>query len=272
VLFPIGTMMAERLAYTPSLFVCIAASAMSWRLVPRVSPRAVAISAAVIAAAASARTFAQNRVWRDDATLVRAQVESAPRSAKAHLNLASNLSESGDFAAAVSELETALRIAPDFAWSWYELGDVRERMGSRDAALEAWARALEIDPNVHDARGRSIQALLDLGRRERAVAQMTELVARAPENPLVRPLIDRLWTMSDEKERAAAHADLERGLTLARQHDEHGALGPLQRAFRTFALDERDRRTCLDTLCSALHATDKPRIESAWRSVARALE
>ena len=47
---------------------------------------------------------------------------------------------------------TALRIEPGLALWWFRLGSVREAVGDRAPAIEAYQRALQINPNHAEAR------------------------------------------------------------------------------------------------------------------------
>jgi tetratricopeptide (TPR) repeat protein len=87
-LFPIGSIMAERFLYLPSAGFAIAVVALAYRLGrPRLT---TAVLAAVIALFAF-RTFARNYDWKDDLTLTSTDVQTAPQSFKLHLNLADAL-------------------------------------------------------------------------------------------------------------------------------------------------------------------------------------
>ncbi len=91
-LFPIGTIMAERFLYLPSLgFVACAvmslyAIAGRTRL-PRLAPALLSLAAL----AGAARTWARNADWHDDVTLARSAVAASPRSFKTHKTLAAAL-------------------------------------------------------------------------------------------------------------------------------------------------------------------------------------
>jgi hypothetical protein len=88
-LFPIGTIMAERFLYLPAIAFAAGIAALLSR-VPRFAPAI----AAVIVVALSARTFARNSDWQSDLTLGKATVQTAPESYKAHKLLANALFES----------------------------------------------------------------------------------------------------------------------------------------------------------------------------------
>lgn len=59
----------------------------------------------------------------------------------------------GDFEAAAEILLQTLELAPRFATAWFALGAIRDRMGDRDAAVEAFQEARDSDPqDYHGAR------------------------------------------------------------------------------------------------------------------------
>jgi tetratricopeptide (TPR) repeat protein len=49
---------------------------------------------------------------------------------------------------------TALRFEPNLALWWYRLGSVREEIGDKNHAIEAYQHVLRINPNHNDARNR----------------------------------------------------------------------------------------------------------------------
>jgi protein O-mannosyl-transferase len=111
VVMPIGTIMAERLAYFPSIGMCVLASlGLVWlrQRVPRV---ATGLLAAIIVLF-SCRTIVRNRDWKDNRTLYAATLRSAPNSAKAHHNMALEYMDARQFGPARKEFETAIQIYP----------------------------------------------------------------------------------------------------------------------------------------------------------------
>ncbi|HEY1493689.1 MAG TPA: tetratricopeptide repeat protein [Candidatus Solibacter sp.] len=87
-LFPIGTIMAERFLYLPSIAFAAALVAAAYAWLP---PRIVPVVLGLIVAAYTARTFVRNRDWQSDLTLATATVEVSPASYKGHLMLANSL-------------------------------------------------------------------------------------------------------------------------------------------------------------------------------------
>jgi tetratricopeptide (TPR) repeat protein len=91
-LFPIGTIMAERFLYLPSagLLACLVLAV--YAACGRIGlQRAAPVVLCLAAMAFTVRTWARNADWRDDVTLARAAVQTCPRSFKAHKILAAAL-------------------------------------------------------------------------------------------------------------------------------------------------------------------------------------
>ena len=95
-LFPIGTIMAERFLYLPSIAFSTALVAVVFAAAVRVGkPRFVPAVLAVMVVAYAGRTWARNADWQSDLTLATATVAASPESYKSHLMLANSLFEAG---------------------------------------------------------------------------------------------------------------------------------------------------------------------------------
>jgi tetratricopeptide (TPR) repeat protein len=108
-LFPIGTIMAERLLYLPAigLLACLVmAIYAAGKRVPQ--KRFAPVVLCVITAAFAVRTWVRNGDWQDDRALAEASVRTSPHSFKVHLGLANALYANG---AAGSDLEGAIEEA-----------------------------------------------------------------------------------------------------------------------------------------------------------------
>jgi predicted TPR repeat methyltransferase len=71
---------------------------------------------------------------------------------------ARDLQLKGDLAAAADLLAQAIELAPGFASAWFTLGEIREQLGERDAAIAAFRRAREADPD--DRHGAGLRLML----------------------------------------------------------------------------------------------------------------
>lgn len=66
----------------------------------------------------------------------------------------------GDLAAAADLMRQAVELEPNFASAWFSLGDLREQLNERDAAIDAFRRARDADPD--DRHGAKLR-LMRLG-------------------------------------------------------------------------------------------------------------
>jgi predicted TPR repeat methyltransferase len=73
-------------------------------------------------------------------------------------DFARDLQLKGDLVAAADLLLQAIELAPGFASAWFTLGEIRERLGERDAAIAAFRRAEIADPN--DRHGARLRLML----------------------------------------------------------------------------------------------------------------
>jgi tetratricopeptide (TPR) repeat protein len=142
-LFPIGSIMAERFLYLPSVGVLICAACVfeaAWG-VPRYR-RAAACAAAVLLLGAGARTWARNLDWTDEQRFWRSAAETAPGSFKPHIMLAATapLDKPAAWDAAAADTGRALAVLaplPDLrnvGNTWRDAGVVYRNIGDRAAA------------------------------------------------------------------------------------------------------------------------------------------
>src|SRR3984957_5053782 len=104
-LFPIGTIMAERFLYLPAIALAVCVVIASYALLPKAAPVALCVVAALFAI----RTWVRNTDWQDDLTAARAIVRTAPASYKGHALLASALYDShADIEIVIAEAEKSL--------------------------------------------------------------------------------------------------------------------------------------------------------------------
>ena len=71
----------------------------------------------------------------------------------------------GDLPAAADLLEQAIELAPGFVSAWFTLGEIRQQLGERDAAIAAFRKARDADRQ--DPHGASLK-LMRLGAEELA--------------------------------------------------------------------------------------------------------
>jgi Flp pilus assembly protein TadD len=146
-LFPIGTIMGERLAYAPSVFFCLLSGlGVDW-LRARLGRTAAMVMLGSILAAWAVLGIARNTTWASPEIFYRTQVRTAPLSAKARFNVARIEQAAGRLDAARVSYERAVAIEPTYADAWNNLGAVRREGGDLDGAVRAYEQALRILPS-----------------------------------------------------------------------------------------------------------------------------
>lgn len=161
-LFPIGTVKAERLLYLPSVgWTLLAALAFEEaRRRPRYR-RIATVALVLVMSAFSGRTWARNEDWQDNLALFASTARSAPHSAKAQYNFGTALQGAGASAAAVAQYERALSIASWNEGAAFGIGIAYEKMGRPDDAAGWYRKALERAPDFREAHTNLCRVLLN---------------------------------------------------------------------------------------------------------------
>lgn len=183
-LFPIGTIKAERLLYLPSVGWCLACG---WLLLrgERSGPLRWRVAFAVVVVAFAGRTWLRNNDWTDNLSLFRATVTAAPYSAKAHHNLAIALEQDGQLDAAMLQFREAFAIDPTYAAAAFGIGHVYDRKALAAGALHWYARAITIDWGFSKAHLNSGLIRFRHGEVAAAEAAFRAGLEGDPRNPLL---------------------------------------------------------------------------------------
>ena len=126
----LGTLLAERLLYVPSIGFCFLLS-QGIHYVSSSAPIPVEKSPAgpkllyfalvgIICIFYSTKVSSQNLVWKSDEVLHMSVLSVCPRSAKGHLQVAKLLSNKGNYAESIKHIKAAKRIDPDFCDVGYQ--------------------------------------------------------------------------------------------------------------------------------------------------------
>jgi tetratricopeptide (TPR) repeat protein len=156
-----------------------------------------------------------------------------PDDAPLHLRLAELHASAGDHAARVPLLEGLAAVAPDAASKaalLFEVGRVHEEhLGAVDAALDAYRRALELDPQDRTVRGALLALLRASERWDELAAELVGEAALADGAGAARALRTAAAVLERRLGRLADAATLYREL-LDRAPDDAAALRGLARA------------------------------------------
>ncbi len=180
-LFPLGTIFAERLLYLPMLGIALGFGLAVEEIAKR-RQWVAAVGAVTILAACTARTWTRTSDWRDNETLFRKTVETSPFSARSYFLLGAELLEQNRFPEAAESFAAGLSIYPAHFGARMSLGEALLEAGDPGGAEQAFEKALDLQPGSEDARKAAIEAALAHGRakaRESDFAAARESFERA---------------------------------------------------------------------------------------------
>ncbi len=163
--FPVGTHMAERFVYMPSLGFCLAVSALVWpRVSGNIKSRIYPFLAlfGVVALLFAVKTISRNTAWKDNYTLFTNDLAYAPNSAKLLNSVGGTLSEKAAkdtveatrkqlLSEAIGHLQKALTIHPAYKNAYLLLGNCYLYQQAYDSAISSYQNALRLDPNYREA-------------------------------------------------------------------------------------------------------------------------
>ncbi len=193
VFFAIGTIMGERLAYAPSfLFIILVAYGLG-SLARRLNRTFKAAGMICLLALLGFATAARNRTWANEETFFRAQLASAPQSAKAHYNFGAVSAKSGDDRGAIQSYYRAITLLPSYPEPFFNLGNALKRVGAEpQTIIDAYRSAIRLDPGQTKARANLALFLTQVGDFAEARALTAELEKLQPDHPALPTLHERL--------------------------------------------------------------------------------
>jgi Flp pilus assembly protein TadD len=211
VVVPTGVLLAERLAYLPSVGAGLVVGAL-WETLA--GSRYLWPATAAVLALVAARTLERISVWHDETRFVQTLLRDAPRSCRSHWALGDAAFEQGARGTGEAEMRRAVRICPDDAELVQELGKryfdgglfapadqyltaayrldtlrssaavlavlARVRGGHADSAVALAAGAVRRFPDSAEVLGSAEQAYLAAGRPRDALALAHRLVYLTP--------------------------------------------------------------------------------------------
>jgi uncharacterized membrane protein len=140
VLFPLGTIMGERLAYAPSLglallLAILLARTRHWKTV-----------LVAVALVFGARTIVRNLDWVNANRFYTKLVQTSPDSAKAYYFYGILRSARGDDPGAIEAYDRAIAIFPAYSEAYHNRGNALARLGRREEAMASYRACLRFDP------------------------------------------------------------------------------------------------------------------------------
>ncbi len=163
--FPVGTNMAERLAFMPSVGYCLIISVLAYRLSARKNqPYSLwpLYTIFLITVLLGIKTVSRNSVWKDNFTLFTTDVKTSGNSAKlrnaagGELVFQSTKTENEAqkqqmLIEAEGHLKKAVQIHPLYKEAYLILGNCYNYLKRYDESIQAYTKALQIDPSYEEA-------------------------------------------------------------------------------------------------------------------------
>ena len=143
--------------------------------------RAGAVGLLVLGLIFAILVLQRNGDWSTRTGLWERTVAVSPEMPRPRVNLALAYAKEERHAEALVHLETALRLQPNFAGAWAELGNIRKELGDLAAAEQAYRQALEFSPSLEGVYYNLGNVYQAAGRHAEAVAQYRETLSRDPE-------------------------------------------------------------------------------------------
>lgn len=112
--------------------------------------------------------------------------ENRPQRARLHYLLGAVLVFQNHDEIAVQHFATAVELEPQLTDAYVKLGNGLARTGRLEEAAETFTQALAIDPEAWEIRLKRATILLNLGRIEEGQTEFREALQRDPGNPLIR--------------------------------------------------------------------------------------
>ena len=170
-LFPLNLLVVERRIYLAAFGLALIAA---WALAGAGSLLVLGLIFAVL-------VLQRNGDWSTRTGLWERTVAASPEMPRPRFNLALAYAKEERHAEALVHLETALRLQPNFAGAWAELGNIRKELGDLAAAEQAYRQALEFSPSLEGVYYNLGNVYQAAGRHAEAVAQYRETLSRDPE-------------------------------------------------------------------------------------------
>jgi tetratricopeptide (TPR) repeat protein len=250
-LFPIGTIFAERLAYLPSAGICLIAGAAlagsAEHLEGLSRPRKTALAAALFLL--SVRTAIRNTVWRSDESLFENSVAVAPGSAKNHYNLGYIRAEHFRFREGLEAYRRATEIYPKYWDAWTGRARCERELGMLSAARRSCERALEALPTLENGFF-GLGLVFEAQRKDREALEVYRKgLAKNPaslplafrvatlESRLADPLAGESWKRALKVHPASLSTRFGYAQWLRTRGDREGSLAQLRRILRAAPRD-----------------------------------
>lgn len=196
-------------------------------------------------------TYAADKKWLDAADYA---VELSPSDPEAHLIRGEILQSQENFDEAIHEYEQAVALRPRDYVLWIVLGFARDEANNQEGAISALQEAIRLAPDYAEPHWQLGNVLLRAGRLDEAFVEMRR--AAESDRSFLPQLIDLAWNIYQADvpsvERAVQPQSSAARLALARYAAKHGKALDAARIFRTIeGAAAEDRRALVTELLAS---------------------
>ncbi|KAI6654814.1 Transmembrane and TPR repeat-containing protein 4-like [Oopsacas minuta] len=209
IIFRIGFIIAERVLYLPSIGHCIltayGADKLKRHLHFSYFRKLLYIFCLFVVLIQVWRTWLRNEDWLSDLNLYKSGVKLNPQNPKMHNNYAMELKDSGRDAEAELHYLRALEIEPDYADSYFNLGNLYADLNMHEKALEMFIKSASFGQMRAKTMNNLATMYMKLQRYSEAEKAFHEQIAMNPNHNMAHNNLASLYGQTGRRELAKKH-------------------------------------------------------------------